>query len=118
MNRYLQTFKSLTDFSGRATLAEFWHFWWVNIFLGVVLGAVSQYEITAITALALITLLPFLAVGSRRLHDTNRSAHWLWIGLVPLGGIVLLILFAQRGKGCSNRFGPNPRLRISHSVTC
>jgi uncharacterized membrane protein YhaH (DUF805 family) len=31
----------------------------------------------------LAVLLPTLAVGARRLHDTGRSGWWLLIGLVP-----------------------------------
>ena len=51
-------------------------------------------------------LLPSLAVGARRLHDTDRSGWWLLIGLVPVvGAILLLVWFCQRPDPRPNRFG-------------
>ena len=55
---------------------------------------------------SLAVLLPSLAVGVRRLHDTDRSGWWLLIGLVPLiGFIVLIVFFVQKGTEKENRFG-------------
>ena len=51
-------------------------------------------------------LLPNWAVTVRRLHDSNRSGWWLLIGLVPiLGWIVLLVFYLSRGTPAPNRFG-------------
>lgn len=35
-------------------------------------------------------LLPLLAAGARRLHDSGKSAWWELFMLAPVGGIVLL----------------------------
>ena len=44
-------------------------------------------------------LVPALAVGARRLHDTGLSGWWQLLHLVPyLGGLVLLVLYAQDSK--------------------
>ena len=60
--------------------------------------------------ISLALFIPALAVGFRRLHDTDRSAWWLLIGLVPLAGvIVLLVFFCLDGSKGENRFGPNPK---------
>jgi len=49
-------------------------------------------------------------VSVRRLHDMGRSGWWLLIGLVPLIGIVvLLIWYVSRGQDGMNRFGSDPR---------
>jgi len=49
-------------------------------------------------------LLPSLAVGARRLHDTDRSAWFLLLWLIPLvGWIVLIVWLIQEGKE-PNRF--------------
>jgi ribosomal protein L40E len=57
----------------------------------------------------LAVLIPGLAVSIRQLHDTNHSGWWLLIGLVPLiGAIVLLIFMFRDGQPGQNRFGPNP----------
>ncbi len=59
---------------------------------------------------SLAVLLPALAVTVRRLHDTNRSAWWLLIGLVPLiGGIWMLLLTVLEGTSGANRFGEEPK---------
>ena len=41
--------------------------------------------------LSLATLLPCLAVTSRRLHDIGRSGWWQLIVLLPLIGWIVLI---------------------------
>ena len=47
----------------------------------------------------------------RRLHDVNRSAWWILIGLIPfVGSIVLLVFLATEGTRDDNGHGPDPRL--------
>lgn len=107
-------------FRGRARRAEFWWFYLFTaavafvaafvdalLFPGRVDSAVGYGPLTWMIILA--TFLPSLAVGARRLHDTDRAATWLLIGLVPvIGTIVLLVLYAQKGTPGPNRFGPAP----------
>jgi uncharacterized membrane protein YhaH (DUF805 family) len=53
--------------------------------------------------------LPTLGVVTRRLHDTDRSAWWLLLALVPpVGWVVLWIFAALPGTAGTNRYGPNP----------
>ena len=82
------------DFDGRATRTEYWWF-----FLAVLLGSVATSLITVrVYALfSLVTLLPMIAVGARRLHDTNRSGWWQLLALVPFGVIPVVIFLAQKG---------------------
>lgn len=64
---------------------------------------------------SLAVLLPSLGVAVRRLHDTDRSGWWLLIGLVPLvGGIILLVFLASDSKSHENGYGPNPKLVPAH----
>ena len=79
------------DFNGRATRAEYWWF-----FLAVVIGsaAASTVEPALCALFSIATLLPMIAVGARRLHDTNRSGWWQLLGLVPFGAVVVVILLA------------------------
>ena len=84
------------DFNGVASRSEFWWFFLFQIIVVVVLSLMSQL-IADIAALAL--LLPSLAVGARRLHDTGRSGWWLLIGLIPvIGTIVLIVFWVQESK--------------------
>jgi len=95
-------------FDGCAGRAEFWwfagFFWVVHMALHLI-GA----DFTA-TVFWLGTLLPAIAVGTRRLHDTDRSGWWQLLWVIPvLGWIVLFVMFIQQGK--PNRFGLQPQVQ-------
>ena len=49
-------------------------------------------------------LLPSLAVGARRLHDTDRSAWYLLLWLIPVVGWIVLIVWAIQEAKEPNRF--------------
>ncbi len=101
------------DFQGRARRREYWYFALVYILIAIVLAIVQQVVgtgqlLTGLLSLAL--LLPSLGLGFRRLHDTNRSAWWLLIGLIPIvGALVLLYFFVQPGTTGSNQYGADPK---------
>ena|SRR5215212_3848117 len=106
------------DFSGRARRSEYWFFALFNVIVSVVAGIIdgilgtrtaggSTGLVGAIAGLAL--LLPNLGVGVRRLHDTGRSGWWLLIGLVPLVGWIVLIVFFVQDSQPDNQYGPNPK---------
>ena len=57
----------------------------------------------------LVLLLPSLGVLFRRLHDTGRSGWWWLIGLIPVvGTIVLLVFLLQPSQPYENQYGPEP----------
>ncbi|HSF34700.1 MAG TPA: DUF805 domain-containing protein [Nocardioides sp.] len=58
---------------------------------------------------ALALFLPSLAVGVRRLHDTDRSGWWILIGLIPIIGWILLIVWFCTDSKPDNQYGPNPK---------
>jgi uncharacterized membrane protein YhaH (DUF805 family) len=84
---------------------------------------------------SLILLVPSLAVGVRRLHDTNRSGWYLMLPFAPLLlmivtsflpvfviiiglmgflamivlGILLIVFLATEGDAGENDYGPNPK---------
>jgi len=108
-------------FSGRASRSEYW--WWLlaMIILFTVLGIIDGALVAPMLGfeafqpdagqpvsflVSLGLLLPNLAVSVRRLHDTDRSGWWLLLGLIPvIGTIVLLIFYVQPGTDDSNQFG-------------
>lgn len=74
------------------------------------LGTGTWVVIGLLCLWSLIVFIPSLAVAIRRLHDTDRSGWWLLIGLVPLiGAIVLLVFYLTDGTRGPNRFGPDPK---------
>ena len=104
---YVEVLKKYAVFDGRASREEFWIFTLVNFIVSFVLHAVLGV-LGAIYTLAV--LVPGLAVGARRLHDTGRSGWLLLIGLIPLVGIIVLIVFwVQDSQAGSNKYGPNPK---------
>lgn len=83
----------------------------VSVIISVVLSILDSVLMINLLGVlyALAVLLPSLAVGARWLHDTGRSGWWLLIGLIPLiGWIVLIVFFAIDGERQPNAYGPDP----------
>ncbi|MBX3479145.1 MAG: DUF805 domain-containing protein [Caulobacter sp.] len=123
MDLMFAPFRKYVDFQGRARRSEYWLYILfltaVEIVLVVLAAMMSNGDPESfgpVNILLLIfglgTFLPTLAVAVRRLHDTGRSGFWLFIGLIPLiGAIVLLIFYVLDGTPGPNRFGPDPKGR-------
>ncbi len=95
-------FKKYVEFNGRAGKAEFWWFCLFTFVVSLVLGFFSQ-SLSGLFSLAV--MLPSLAVGARRLHDTDRSAWFLLLWLIPLIGWIILLVFAIQDSVDPNRYG-------------
>jgi len=97
-------FDKYADFNGRATRSEFW--WFILFLLLVSSGLTIINHRGLLTGLFhLATILPSLAVGARRLHDTDRSGWWQLFYFVPLvGWIVVLVFQVQESDPGPNRF--------------
>ena len=66
---------------------------------------------------ALAVFLPTLAVAVRRLHDTDRSGWWILLGLIPLvGWIILLVWYCSKGTDGPNRFGQDRLMGIAPPI--
>ncbi|AEB49397.1 DUF805 domain-containing protein [Aeromonas veronii] len=114
MNWYISVLKQYAVFSGRARRTEYWMFVLCNVIVMLLLSMVDKLIggdnelISSIYSLAV--LLPSLAVAARRLHDTDRSAWWLLLGLIPIIGTLVLIYFMVcNGQQGPNRFGDDPK---------
>lgn len=116
----IEPIRNYAKFSGRARRAEYWWFALFVIIVSFVLGAIeamifgpgafAPYGIGPIAGLfTLAILVPSIALTFRRLHDLDRSAWWVLLGLIPvIGTLVLLFWYVQRGTPGDNRFGPDP----------
>src|SRR5262245_6901639 len=94
-------FMKYADFSGRGSRPEFWWFVLFGALAGMILGAMSQ---VAGYVFQVALLLPTLAAGARRLHDTDKSGLWWLMALVPVAGIIVLIIFWASAPKEPNRF--------------
>jgi uncharacterized membrane protein YhaH (DUF805 family) len=100
-------------FDGRAGRPEFWWFQLANLIVVIVVSIISSAvgaSRVLVDLYQLAVLLPSLGVSIRRLHDTNRSGWWILIGLIPIVGWILFIVWAaSAGTPGPNRFGDGPR---------
>jgi len=111
--------KRYAEFSGRSRRKEYWMFFLFSFILGIIASSIDTLllgfplenngPVNAIVSLAL--LIPSLAVGVRRLHDTGRSGWWmLLIFAIIIGWIALLIFFVTDSDSGNNAYGPSPKM--------
>jgi uncharacterized membrane protein YhaH (DUF805 family) len=117
MEWYQKVLRQYADFTGRARRKEYWMFTLFNALIMLVpyaillVGALNQSEPLTylggglLVVYALAVLVPSIAVGIRRLHDTNRSGWWMLLnltGIIPvigiIGPIVLFVFFVLDGN--------------------
>jgi uncharacterized membrane protein YhaH (DUF805 family) len=113
MEWYLKVLKNYVGFSGRARRKEYWMFYLFNaiamIILAIIDNIIGTYSLLY-GLYSLAVLLPSLAVAFRRLHDIGRSGAWILIGLIPLIGAIILLVFAcTDSQPDDNQYGPNPK---------
>ena len=122
MNWYLEVLRKYAVFGGRARRKEYWMFLLFNILISIALGfvegmfgLVTELGFGMISIVySLLLLIPSLAVGVRRLHDTGRSGWWLLIVFVPIVGAIALLVFAvQDSESGHNEYGPNPKAALA-----
>lgn len=119
MNWFLIAVEKYATFSGRSQRAEYWYYILFYLLLLVGLSYIDRLTgtynelfgvglLSGVCALGL--MMPSLAVAIRRLHDTGRSGWWLLLGLIPLvGSLILLIFYVQDSQPGENAYGPNPK---------
>ncbi len=105
--------RKYADFQGRAARPEFWWFMLAIALATLVASILDEFVLRGgsilETLVGLGTVIPSLAVGARRLHDTDRSGWWLLLHLLPLIGVIVLIVWwAQPGEAGRKRFGEPP----------
>ena len=94
--------KRYAEFEGRSRRSEYWWAYLMTFLLGCIPG------LNYISGLA--CLIPSLAIGARRLHDIGKSGWNLLIGLIPIvGWIILIIWFCQDGQVGPNEYGEDPK---------
>lgn len=102
-------FANIFTYTGRASKSAFW--WWVLCYVavGVIEGILKYIPLLGPPVGGLVGLVVFftgLAVAARRLHDTDRSALWLLLILIPvIGWIPLLLWYLESGTPGPNQYG-------------
>lgn len=103
---YVKVLKNYANFNGRARRREYWYFALMNVVIAVVLN-IAAYMLPVLVILSpiytLATLVPGIAVGVRRMHDTGKSG---WFILVPVYNLVLACTAGTKG---ANQYGSDPK---------
>jgi uncharacterized membrane protein YhaH (DUF805 family) len=121
-------FKKYATFSGRASRSEYWWVFLFNAIIGIIIwilalvfgvagaqvdpatgvavpgpGYVVIIVISALWGLA--TIVPYLAISWRRLHDTNKSGGFWFLSFIPfVGSIIVLVLMLLDTNPAGARF--------------
>ena len=95
-------FKNYTNFSGRSRRSEYWWFCLFNLIVSLLLSLILP-DIVGLWSV--VILVPTLSLVVRRLHDIGKSGWWYFIGLVPLVGAVLLLIWICRDSDPLSREG-------------
>jgi uncharacterized membrane protein YhaH (DUF805 family) len=114
MEWYIKVLQNYVGFQGRARRKEYWMFVVISFVISIILEVLQRalhlgQLLTSLYSLAV--LLPSIAVSMRRLHDTGRTGWWILIGIIPIIGTIILLVFmfldSEEGE---NKYGPNPKL--------
>ena len=109
-------FSKYVTFSGRSSRSAYW-WWYLFGVLVLVVSLAIDYALGAggilYVLVALAMLLPNLAVLVRRLHDAGHSGWWVLIGLLPLIGAIVLLVFTLQGSDQPNQWGNGPDERAA-----
>ena len=119
MNWFLEALRKYAVFSGRARRMEYWMFCLFSVIFSFVFSIIDvmvgsfnpQTGMGVFGGIYILAIIiPSIAVLARRLHDTDRSGWWILLGLIPLiGGLVLLVFTVLDGTPGANRYGENPK---------
>ena len=120
MDNFKKVLSEWNNFDGRAGRQEYWMFFLFNIVIafgiialsslaGMVMDILGTLGSLVYVLYCLAIILPSVAVGIRRLHDTGKSGWFMLIAFVPcIGAIALLVLLALPGEADQNQYGPKP----------
>lgn len=108
---------AFTNFDGRLNRQPFWIatlVLWVasvvaSLIASVIFGSGFFGSLIQLV-IALVVLVPSLAVGVKRCHDRDKSGWWVLIVFIPILGWIWYIveLGFLPGTPGPNRFGPDP----------
>lgn len=111
MEYFINGLNKYADFTGRAQRKEYWMFILFYMIFYLVLVALDTVLDTVFLSglFSLALLVPNISIAARRLHDTGRSGWWQLIGLIPLIGFIILIVFLVQDSHDDNEYGSNPK---------
>lgn len=121
---YKDALRKYADFSGRASVREYWMFVVGNLIIGFVggLGALILafiiglgtdiyglgflFYILVVGGYGLYIIIPSISITVRRLHDQDKSGAFYFLTFIPyVGPIVILVFMCLQGNTGLNQYG-------------
>ena len=97
MKYFIEAIKKWSDFSGKTDLKSFWMFFLIfslsGIFVGFLKSAIDFKYLS--TIYLTIMLIPYLAIGFRRLNDAGLNK---WLFLIPFVNLILACFPEKKNK--------------------
>lgn len=106
-----QAFKNVFNYNGRASRSAFWWFYLLTVIVNGIFRSLPNNLIIDVIGglIGIVLFLTALAAAARRLHDTDRSALWLFLILfIIIGWIWLLVYYCQPGTEGPNKYDVQP----------
>ena len=98
-----EAIKKYADFSGRARRKEYWLFI-LLYFIAVIIAGIIDAVLATMGIIGIILTLGLF------IPSLSVSGWWMLIGLIPLiGAIVLIVFFCKDGTIGANPFGEDPK---------
>ena len=109
MNYFIRAYKNYANFTGRDSRKEYWMFYLMYMILTIIVSvadAMLGLNGMAVLPVVLLSIIPSIAIGARRLHDIGKTGWWQLLYLIPLLGLVPFIMLMLAGNKEENKFGP------------
>ncbi|WP_424244578.1 uncharacterized membrane protein YhaH (DUF805 family) [Elusimicrobium posterum] len=132
MNHFINAYKNMLNFNGRASVTQFWGFFifytLVYLFLftfffnSLINPPAYSFELSPGSAFgyygtmifSFVTILPLFSLWIRRLHDINLPAAYLLLFFLPvIGPAALMIMALIKGSKGENKYGPKPVVKTN-----
>ena len=122
--KYLNVIKKdicrLTDYKTRSRRHEYFYWYLIAVLASFIIAIIVGFIMEFVPVLGEIILSLFLAflfivslpLGIRRLHDIGKNTWYILIGLIPIvGQIILLVFFCKDSSKESNKWGDSPKYK-------
>lgn len=130
VSAYISMFKKAAEFNTRSSRSEYWWAFLAHIIVTLILFTlvftpaivavinnydVLNYPIFTVSPLFimiyfLVTLIPYIALAIRRLHDSGKSGWFLLLNLIPnFGWFIMMVFFVLDSEAGTNKYGANPK---------
>lgn len=104
--------QNYANFEGRACRSEYWYWVLAILIADFILYAIGLQFLEWL--FTLVTVVPSIAVGVRRLHDIDKTGWFVFIALIPVVGWIIMIVWAvTQGTTGPNQYGHDPLARAA-----